>query len=84
MNGFVSQKGNLAQLVKALRTFSLLLLLFVLYLYKAQSRHSTMLGAVKYMQYNIISVLKSLQYPCKQDKTSYSEKGKDAEQMTAR
>lgn len=43
-----------------------------------------MLDAVKYMQYNIISVLKSLDFPCEQDRTSYCEKGKDAEQMTAR
>lgn len=41
-----------------------------------------MLDAVKYTQYSITSVVKGLHYPCKQVKTSYCEKGKDAEQMT--
>lgn len=78
--GSVSQKGNTVQLVKALRTFSLFLLFMPLYSCKC----STVLDAVKYMQYNIISVLTSSYYPCKQDRTSYYEKGKDTVQMTAR
>lgn len=80
----ISQKGNPVQPVKALRTFSLLFLLFILQPYKAWRQCRTVLHAVKYMQYNIIPVLKSLHYPCKHDRTSYCEKGKDTVQMTAR
>lgn len=83
-NEWLHLSGNLAQPVKALRTFSLLFLLFILQLYNTWTQRSTMLDVVKYMQYNITSVLKSLHYPCEQDRTSYCEKGKDAEQTTAR